>query len=225
MLPCPYNSYPMPKLQLALDSDLSAALDILAAARPYINIAEVGTPLVYREGMRAVEQIRARYPGLSLVADLKIMDAGELEAGIAFDAGADVTTVLALASDATIRGAVEAARRHGKHVMADMMQVAQPLTRGRELLALGVDALCLHRASDMQAAQAAPCQQLASMRAALPGANLAIAGGVTLDALEQILPYQPQTIIVGSAITGARRSSRHGAAIRQEVAAVWKRLS
>ena len=198
------NSYPMPKLQLALDSELCAALDILAAARPYINIAEVGTPLIYRQGMRAMEQIRARYPGLSLVADLKIMDAGEQEADIAFAAGADIATVLALASDATIVGAVEAARRHGKRVMADMMQVAQPIARGRELLALGVDALCLHRASDMQAAQAAPYHQLAQLRDALPGANLAIAGGITLEALDQILPHQPQIIIVGGAITGAR---------------------
>ena len=198
------NSYPMPKLQLALDSDLPTALATLAAARPCIDIAEVGTPLIYRQGMRAVERLRAPYPDLELVADLKIMDAGELEADIAFQAGADIATVLALASDATILGAVEAARRRGKRVMADMMQVAQPIARGRELLALGVDALCLHRASDMQAAQAAPYRQLAQLRKALPAASLSVAGGITLEALEQILPQQPQIIIVGGAITGAR---------------------
>ncbi len=191
----------MPKLQLALDGELSAALDILAETRPHIDIAEVGTPLIYREGMRAVRQIRAVYPALTLLADLKIMDAGDLEADIAFSAGADCITVLGLANDATIAGAVQAARTHGKRVMADMLQVADPLVRGRQLLALGCDALCLHRAHDLQAAQAAPYALLAALRSNLPEARLAIAGGVTLDALPQLLPSLPQIIIVGGAIT------------------------
>ncbi len=193
----------MLELQLALDSDLPAALDTLSAARPYIDIAEVGTPLIYREGMRAIQRIRERYPDLALVADLKIMDAGAMEANIAFAAGADIVTVLGLASDATIAGAVALARQHGKQVMADMMQVSEPLSRGLELLALGIDSLCLHRASDLQAAQTAPYKQLAQMRAAMPEAMVAIAGGITLDALDQILPHQPQIIVVGGAITNA----------------------
>ncbi|MCY4466818.1 MAG: orotidine 5'-phosphate decarboxylase [Chloroflexi bacterium] len=191
----------MLKLQLALDGELSAALDILAETRPHIDIAEVGTPLIYREGMRAVRKIRALYPALTLLADLKIMDAGDLEADIAFAAGADFVTVLGLANDATIAGAAQAARTHGKRVMADMMQVADPLMRGRRLLALGCDALCLHRAQDLQASQAAPYALLAELHRQLPEAQLAIAGGLTLDALPQILPCLPQIIIVGGAIT------------------------
>lgn len=191
----------MPKLQLALDGELSAALDILAEAHPHIDIAEVGTPLIYREGMRAVRQIRALYPALTLLADLKIMDAGDLEADIAFSAGADIVTALGLANDATIAGAAQAARTHGKRVIADMMQVADPLARGRQLLALGCDALCLHRAHDLQAAQAAPFALLAALQREMPEARLAIAGGLTLDALPHILPCLPRIIIVGSAIT------------------------
>lgn len=191
----------MPKLQLALDGELAEALDILAQTRPHIDIAEVGTPLVYREGMRAVRQIRAAYPALTLLADLKIMDAGDLEAAIAFAAGADIVTVLGLANDATIAGAAQAARTHGKRVMADMIQVADPLVRGQQLLALGCDALCLHRAHDLQAAQAAPFALLAELRKKLPEAQLAIAGGLTLDALPQILPCLPHVIIVGGTIT------------------------
>ncbi|MCY3574280.1 MAG: orotidine 5'-phosphate decarboxylase [Chloroflexi bacterium] len=191
----------MPKLQLALDGELDAALEILAETRPFIDIAEVGTPLIYREGLRALRQIHALHPDLSLLADLKIMDAGEQEAAIAFSAGADIVTALALANDATIAGAARAARNYGKRVMADMMQVANPLARGRQLLGLGCDFLCLHRAHDLQAAQAAPYAWLAQLRSKMPAAQLAIAGGITLDALPYILPCQPQVIIVGSAIT------------------------
>ena len=193
----------MTALQLALDGDMSSALDILERVHPFIGIAEVGTPLVFREGMNAVRQIRAAFPKLTLVADLKIMDAGEAEADIAFSVGADRVTVMALASDATITGALTSARRHQKQVMIDMMQVTDPLARAKQLLALGCDLLCLHTAHDLQSAQASPYAQLAQLRAVLPAAGLAIAGGVKLLTLDHILPLEPQVIIVGSAITAA----------------------
>ena len=193
----------MTALQLALDGDMSSALDILERVHPFIGIAEVGTPLVFREGMNAVRRIRAAFPKLTLVADLKIMDAGEAEADIAFSVGADRVTVMALASDATITGALTSARRHQKQVMIDMMQVTDPLARAKQLLALGCDLLCLHTAHDLQSAQASPYAQLAQLRAALPAAGLAIAGGVKLLTLDHILPLEPQVIIVGSAITAA----------------------
>ena len=201
----------MTKLQVALDGELCAALEVLRAVRSYIDIAEVGTPLVFREGMLAVRRIRAVQPDLTLIADLKIMDAGEAEAAIAFDAGADWVTVMALASDATICGAVKGAHKCGKQVMADMMGVSNTLERARRLLALGCDLLCLHTAHDLQARHDSPFAQLAQLRAALPSAPLAIAGGVKLTTLEHILPLNPQVIIVGSAITGApdpRREAR-----------------
>ncbi len=193
----------MTKLQLALDGELAAALDHLSALRPHIDIAEVGTPLVFREGMLALRRIRAAYPQLTLVADLKIMDAGEAEADIAFSAGADIVTVMAVAADATVAGTLISARRHGKQVMVDMMQVAETRARARELAHLGCDLLCLHTAHDQQAAQGSPFAQLAALREALPSIGLAIAGGVKLEQLARILPLQPQVIIVGSAITSA----------------------
>ena len=193
----------MTKLQIALDGELATALDILAAAHPYIDIAEIGTPLVYREGMDAVRRIRDAYPQLTLAADLKIMDAGEAEADIAFHAGADIVTVMAVAADATIAGALESARRHGKRLMVDMMQVDDAEARASELLRLGSDLLCLHTAHDQQAALGSPFAQLAALRAALPSAALAIAGGIRLPDLERILPLKPEAIIVGSAVASA----------------------
>lgn len=193
----------MAQLQIALDGDLPSALKILADVYAYINIAEVGTPLVFREGMHALRRIREAHPQLTLVADLKIMDAGRAEADIAFCAGADVVTVMALAADATIAGVLESARAHKKRAMVDMMQVADTRSRAMELVALGCDLLCLHTAHDQQAALGSPFAQLADLRKALPLTSLAIAGGVKLPALTQVLPLKPQVIIVGSAITGS----------------------
>ena len=119
----------MTQLQLALDGDLRSALDMLSAVHPFVDIIEVGTPLVFRAGMAAVRRIRELYPQLTLVADLKIMDAGRAEADIAFCAGADIVTVMALAADATIAGVLESAWAHNKRAMVDMMQVADTRSR------------------------------------------------------------------------------------------------
>ena len=131
-------------------------LDILSAVHPHIDIAEIGTPLVFREGMKALRRIRAEYPQPALTADLKIMDAGKAEADIAFDSGADLVTVMAVAADATIAGALNSAAAHGKRVMVDMMQVADTRARALELASLGCDLLCLHTAHDQQAAIGSP---------------------------------------------------------------------
>ncbi|MCY4069780.1 MAG: orotidine 5'-phosphate decarboxylase [Chloroflexi bacterium] len=193
----------MAKLQLALDGDLQGSLEVLEKAHPHVDIIEIGTPLVFREGMRAVRAIRAAYPGLRLLADLKIMDAGEAEADIAFGAGADMITVLGLSGDETIQGALASAEKHAGQVMIDMMAVTDLVARAAELMGLGCDLLCLHTAHDQQSRRGSPWRQLAQLREAYPPLSLAIAGGLSLEVLTQILPHHPQIVVVGSAITAA----------------------
>lgn len=78
---------------------------------------------------------------MAVLADLKIMDAGEHEANLAFAAGADIVTVLGVAHDETIQGVVQAARRFGggKEVMVDLINTNNPAARAKEVAKLGVD--------------------------------------------------------------------------------------
>lgn len=193
----------MTRLQLALDSDLSTALDILQKVHPFVDILEVGTPLIFREGVRAVQTIHNAYPDLALLADLKIMDAGEEEATIVYEVGAQIVTVLGVTNDATIQGAVKSAKQHNGQVMVDMMQVNNLVERSIQLLNLGCDTLCVHTAYDLQLSQSSPYLDLQTLRNHFPSAQLAIAGGVNLERLDDILPHQPDIIVVGGAITRA----------------------
>ena len=146
------------KLQLALDGPLEDSLAVLRATREYVDLAEIGTPLVLREGVRAIQRLRAEFPALPLLADFKIMDAGGEEARIAFAAGADIVTVLGVAADETIAVAAAAALDCGGELMVDLMAVPQPLQRVQELMALGCDQFCVHRAHDASGDPvASPC--------------------------------------------------------------------
>src|SRR5712691_7562686 len=175
------------KLQLALDGELEPSLRILRAAHAHIDIAEIGTPLVYREGVAAVRRFRAEFPDLMLLADFKIMDAGDEEAAIAFDAGSDLVTVLGVTQDATLQGALTAAKRSGKQIMIDLMGVPDLQARAETLLAMGCHYLCIHTAYDLQTAHAAsPLEHLQNLRRQLPNAPLAVAGGIKLESLDPV---------------------------------------
>jgi 3-hexulose-6-phosphate synthase len=204
------------KLQVALDGDLHHSLAILQSVRPYIDIAEIGTPLIYREGMAAARQLRQAFPDLPLLADLKIMDAGEEEATIAFEAGCDLVTVLGLAHDATVRGVLTAAQRFGKQVMVDMMQVANSSARARTLLAMGCHYLCVHTAHDLQATDT-PFVNFQQLYQELGDAPLAVAGGIGLDTIDDIVALNPAIVVIGSAITRAPDPASMARAIRKRM--------
>lgn len=191
-----------PQLQLALDGTLEQAVALLGLVAPLVDIVELGTPLLYREGIRAAAHIHRLYPQVTLLADMKIMDAGEEEASIAFEGGCQYVTVLGVTQDKTIQGVVAAAKRHDAQVMVDMMQVTDVVERGRHLLALGCDYLCVHTAFDQQQVET-PLATLKRLRKGLPDASLAVAGGVGLPTIDSILTLNPAIVVVGGAITRA----------------------
>src|SRR5438876_1098999 len=112
-----------PKVQLSLDlSTLDEALATAEiAVRAGVDWLEAGTPLILGEGQHAVEALHRKYPDHPVVADLKTMDAGYLEAEMMFEAGASFVVVMGQAHEHTIREAVRAARAYGRHVMGDVM--------------------------------------------------------------------------------------------------------
>jgi 3-hexulose-6-phosphate synthase len=190
----------MTKLQLAID--LVAPDDferMIVPLLPLVDIVEAGTPLIKQNGLAAVQALRTLAPDHLLVADMKTMDAGALEAEMAFDAGADIVTVLAGASDATITTAVEVARHRNKYVIADLIGVPDKVTRARQLAALGVTYLGIHTGTDDQAAGADPLADLQAVRGAV-NVQLVVAGGINARTLPAILAQAPAIVIVGSGI-------------------------
>ena len=74
-----------PIVQISLDViDLTEAVETAEMAmRAGVDWLEVGTPLIIAEGMRGVRALRDRFPQIPIVADLKTMDGGWLEAEMA----------------------------------------------------------------------------------------------------------------------------------------------
>ena len=93
------------KLQLAYDVGTYHDLVVLIKKiQDVIDIIEIGTPIILREGLGKISYIKKQFPNKKIIADMKIMDAGEIEADIGFDSGADIVSVLGLASRNTLLG-------------------------------------------------------------------------------------------------------------------------
>ena len=168
-------------------------------------ILEAGTPLVKSEGARSISLLKSIARGRMVVADLKTMDTGGLEASIAFENGADITTVLAAAPDETIRSAVEEARKRGKMVMADLIGLPDPLSAIQRLEDLGVDIILFHIGIDVQQARsltASSRSELVKKLARETGrAKIAVAGGIKPSEAGLLKNAGADIVIIGSAIT------------------------
>lgn len=191
------------RLQIALDTvNPEEAKELISRLGRWVDIVEIGTPMLLRYGMEPVKAIHAAFPELTVLADTKIMDAGEYEAAIAYEAGAEIATVMGVANNETIQGCVAAGKKAGKQVMADMMCVLDLETRARELVNLGVDTICVHTAVDIQSRHN-PYEELTVIHRAVGNSRCAIAGGLCRETLENVIPYAPAIVIVGGGITGA----------------------
>ena len=190
------------KLQLALDLvDKAGVLTEAAEFAPYVDIIEVGTPIIINEGLHAVKALAEAQPNATILADLKVMDAGSYEVSVAAAAGAKIVTILAAAEDHTIKGAVEEAKKHGVEILVDMIAIKDLATRARELDAMGVDYIAVHTGYDGQAAGESPLEDLKIIKANVKNAKTAVAGGIKLDTVEGVIAANPDLVIVGGGIT------------------------
>jgi 3-hexulose-6-phosphate synthase len=142
-----------PVVQLSLDlTSIEEALDTAAiAADAGVDWLEAGTPLLLAEGLHAVEKLRERFPHHPIVADLKTMDGGYLEAEMMAKAGADFVVVMGRAHEATLRRVIQAGRDFNIRVMGDNLGADDRIECARWMERLGVDVIVHHIGFDERA--------------------------------------------------------------------------
>ena len=189
------------KLQLALDDIcFDDAIDLIGKVRDYVDIVELGTPLLIDRGMEPIRKLKALYPELEYLADAKIMDAGKIEARIAFEAGADYCTVLGVTGLRTIQGCLEEAETYGKKIFVDMICVEDAKKRVGELEAVGVTGISVHTGVDEQAAGLTPLESLKQIRACSQKSEISVAGGIKPETADAYIREGADILIVGGGI-------------------------
>ncbi len=140
-----------PRLQIALDTyDLPSALAPLQQAAPHIDVIECGTILCLAEGMRAVRIIRSLFPTKTILADVRIAEAGSLISKMAFDAGANWVSVVSGATMNTVQAVMKEATQRGGQVQIELID-GWTWEQAKQWCALGVPQVITHRSRDAEA--------------------------------------------------------------------------
>ncbi len=194
-----------PVLQVALDLlELKRAIEIAGEAiEGGADWIEAGTPLIKSEGMNAIRELKKKYRGHKILADMKTIDTGAVEVEMAAKSGADVVIILALSDDDTIAEAIRAARKYGCEVMADLINVPNPVERAKEVEEMGVDYINVHVGIDQQMKGFDPLEILGDVvkNVSIP---VAAAGGLDAERAAVCVSIGANIIIVGSNIVKSR---------------------
>ncbi|CAM2997223.1 3-hexulose-6-phosphate synthase [Staphylococcus argensis] len=192
------------ELQLAIDLlNKEQAAELANKVKDYVDIVEIGTPIVINEGLPSVQHMDENIDGVKVLADLKIMDAADYEVSQAVKFGADVVTILGVAEDASIKAAVEEAHKHGKELLVDMIAVQDLEQRAKELDEMGADYIAVHTGYDLQAQGVSPLDSLRKVKGVIKNSKIAIAGGIKPDTIEEVAAESPDLVIVGGGIANA----------------------
>ena len=208
----PLERVKLPQLQVALDMDADVETIALIAKQAYAGgarVIEAGTPAIKRHGVeKLLPALRKAAPDALLVADLKTMDVGNLEARIAFRAGADVAAVLAIGGRAKITEALSEAVRWDRAILIDLIDCPDPIATLEELvqeLKGNEDRVifCLHRGISEQLKGRGIYEQKQLIREAkrrLGRFPLFVAGGIKEGVAKDVAGAGAEVCIVGSAI-------------------------
>jgi len=195
-----------PIVQISLDlTTVPEALETAKmATRAGVDWLEAGTPLIIAEGMRGVRELRAAFPVTPIVADLKTMDGGWLEAELMAKAGASMVVVMGQAHRETVELVVRAGRDLGVKVMGDNLGMPDPVAGARVLEDAGCDYVIHHIAFDLRTVRKergkpvpSPLDQL---RAVVNAVNVPVqaVGGLSIDQAIATPKYGAPLVVIGA---------------------------
>ncbi len=198
------NMRPIVQISLDVVTIDEALATAEMALRAGVDWLEAGTPLIIAEGMNGVRALRERFPDAPIVADLKTMDGGYLEAELMARAGATHVVVMARAHEETIRCVVKAGRDLGIKVMGDNLGCQDMVAGARSLQDLGCDFIVHHIGYDERRGIAArgermpsPLDQLREVVAAVDVPVQAV-GGLTLEQAISTPAYGAPLVVLGA---------------------------
>ncbi|KPD00709.1 3-hexulose-6-phosphate synthase [Geobacillus sp. BCO2] len=201
-------------IQLALDRmDIGNAIRVARQVEEYIDWIEVGTSLIKEFGIKSVETVKRAFPNKRVVADIKTMDNAKYECQLCFESGADMMTVMGVASPVTVETCLNEAKVYGKEVMIDLLHVNKPIVK--RLLQYKEAIFCVHISKDEQELLRQSENHDFTLFKQMADYTLAVAGGISVDTIRQIKRFRPSIVIIGSAITRSENPQRAAKELRK----------
>jgi 3-hexulose-6-phosphate synthase len=199
------TSHP-PIVQISLDlTDIKEAIETARiAVEAGVDWLEAGTPLILAEGLHGVRALRREFPDRPIIADLKTMDGGYLEAEMMAKAGATHVVVMARAHAETIKCVVKAGRDFGAKVMGDNMVFEDKAAASKWMEDLGVDYIVHHTGFDERngifAETGRRLSPLDDLKAVVEAVNIPVqaVGGLSIEEAISMPKHGAPLVVIGA---------------------------
>jgi bifunctional enzyme Fae/Hps len=200
-----------PYLQISLDAPSIENAKKILAQLPGSDriIIEVGTPLIKRYGTRVINELRQTAKDAFIVADLKTLDVGKVEADIAYEDTADAVVAAGLAPPETLDSFVHEAKRLGIYAIIDMLNVEDVLAKLKSLKNFP-DVVILHRGIDQETGRSSGLERIKMIRETFSDRKflIAVAGGIVPETAKEALEKGADILIVGRYVTQSKDVER-----------------
>src|SRR4051812_9700915 len=177
------------------------------ALRAGVDWLEAGTPLIIAEGMHGVRALRERFPKVPIVADLKTMDGGYLEAELMAQAGGTHVVGMARGHEETIKVCVQAGKDLEKEGRGGKLGCPRKIAGAKMLEDLGCDYVIHHIGYDERRGIArrgsrmpSPLDELREVVAAVSVPVQAV-GGLTIEQAVRTPEFGAPLVVLGAPLT------------------------
>jgi len=221
-----------PIVQISLDlTDLAEAVDTARIAlESGVDWLEAGTPLILAEGLHGVRALRREFPGVPIVADLKTMDGGYLEAEMMAKAGATHVVVMGRAHEETIKCVVKAGRDFGVKVMGDNLACDDKAAASRLMEELGVDYIVHHTGFDerngIMATTGKRLSPIDELEAVVKAVSIPVqaVGGLTIEEAIAMPRHGAPLVVIGAPLAIDAHSFNVGSDLKPILTEITRRI-
>lgn len=171
-------------------------------------ILKAGAPLIKRYGVEVCQKIHQLRPESVLIADMKTLDTGNLEARMAGDATADAITFSGLAALKTQERAIRECQKVGALAYMDTINLPNPVEVINRL-EVKPDVVELHDTVSKKLAR--------EIKEATGGGLVAVAGEIAVSRAKGIIDAGADILMVGEVVTCSRNINKTASAYLQEL--------
>ncbi|KKP35713.1 MAG: hexulose-6-phosphate synthase [candidate division TM6 bacterium GW2011_GWF2_32_72] len=190
------------KFQVSFDlTDLDKALDVAHKIEKYVDIFEIGTIMLFKYGIEAINAFNKAFPEKTLLADTKIIDRGKDITNLITSTAITWITVMAGTNKDVIHSATTTAHNHKSKVMLDLLDTESIGQSAMDAKNQGIDALLFHKSHDANSSlEFLDHWDMVRGNTDLP---IFVSATITRETIDQILELKPDGIIIGKSITDA----------------------
>lgn len=188
------------KLQISYNfDDLEHALEIAETTFNFADIIEVGSLLIFKEGINAIQVFKKNFPRKPLFANVKISENVQASVELVAGAGATMISILGGIPQNTVKKATEIAHKLDVKIVLDVFDMQTAGQVALDSKTLGIDAILLHQPPHpFDVTDFASHWQSVQANTELP---LFITGNVDRSNINYIKNLKPACIAIGSGIT------------------------